>query len=278
MKIFAAITNAGTVKMFFKKTGIKLNYLISYFYLDGQAHKITNEYRKMRKSLFLDSGAYSAEAGNIKISVSEYRTYLKLYGSLFGEYFNLDDNFDDPGLNQWNQEFIEKELPPDANNPIPVVHDNEDPFSEFRLYVDQGYKYIALGSTTPISDEVFERIKKDYPNVKVHIFGRLDWNELIRHRPDSADAATWAHAAGNGNIMYWDPDEKERHTISVGSRDRDDNVPHFKTFEHREKLEEFLHNTFSWDYGDLLKKGGAERRMMVNLYFYYEMEKHLSRA
>jgi hypothetical protein len=104
----------------------------------------------------------------------------------------------------------------------------------------------------------------------------LDLDELITHKPYSADAATWAHAAGNGNIMYWDPDEKERHTISVGSRDRDDNVPHFKSFEHREKLEEFLSNNFNYEYTDLLRKGGAERRMMVNLYFYNEMEKYLN--
>jgi hypothetical protein len=276
MKIFAAIANAGTVKMFYEKTGIKLNYLISYYYLDGQAHKITKEYRKMVDSLFLDSGAYSAEAGNIKISVSEYRTYLKLYGDLFNEYFNLDDSFDDTDHNQWNQSFIEKDLPDEAKNPIPVVHDNKNPFNEFRLYVNQGYKFIALGSTTSISDAVFDRINKDYPEIKVHIFGGLDWDELERHRPYSADSATWGHAAGNGNIMYWDPDENERHTISVGSRDRNDNVPHFKTFEHREKLEEFLHNTFSWDYGNLLRKGGAENRMIVNLYFYNEMEKYLN--
>jgi hypothetical protein len=230
----------------------------------------------MIKSLFLDSGAYSAEAGNIKISVAEYRTYLKLYGSLFEEYFNLDDNFDNFSLNQWNQDFIEKDLPPDAKKPIPVVHNNKNPFSEFRYYVDQGYEFIALGSTTPISDDDFEKIKKEYPEVKVHIFGRLDLDELIRHKPYSADAATWAHAAGNGNIMYWDPDEKERHTISVGSRDRDDSVPHFKSFEHREKLEEFLNNTFNYEYTDLLRKGGAERRMMINLYCYNEMEKYLN--
>lgn len=276
MKVFAAINDAEIVKRFYDMTQIRLNFLISYFYIDGQAYKITKEYRKMIGSLFLDSGAYSAEAANIKISVAEYRTYLKLYGSLFDEYFNLDDNFADTDHNQWNQEFIEKGLPPDAKKPIPVVHDNEDPFSEFRLYVDQGYDFIALGSTTPISDDVFERINKDYPNVKVHVFGRLNWNELIRHNPYSADAATWGLAAGNGNIMYWDPDEKKGHTISVGSRDREDNVPHFKNFEHRKKLEEFLNNTFNYEYSDLIRKGGAERRMMVNLYFYNEMENHLN--
>jgi hypothetical protein len=210
--------------------------------------------------------------------VAEYRTYLKLYGRSFDEYFNLDDSFDDVDHNQWNQGFIEKYLPNDVKKPIPVVHNNDDPFSEFRYYVDQEYDFIALGSTTPISDDVFNRIKKDYPSVKVHIFGRLDWDELESHKPYSADSATWGHAAGNGNIMYWDPDEKERHVISVGSRDRDDNVPHFNSFEHRQKVEEFLHNTFNYEYSDLLRKGGAERRMMVNLYFYNEMQNYLNQT
>ena len=59
MKIFAAIVDAETVRMFYDKTGIKLIYLISYHYLKGQAYKLTNEYRNMIKSLYLDSGAYS---------------------------------------------------------------------------------------------------------------------------------------------------------------------------------------------------------------------------
>jgi len=42
-------------------------------------------------------------------------------------------------------------------------------------------------------------------------------------------------------------------------------VPHFKKFEHREKVEKFLRETFNYEYSDLLKKGGAEKRMIVNL-------------
>ncbi len=276
MKIFAAIANAETVKMFYEKMEIKLNYLISYFYLDGQAHKLTKEYRNMIDDLFLDSGAYSAEYGNVVISIGEYRKYLKLYWRRFNEYFNLDDNFDDPDHNLWNQEFIEKDLASGAKRPIPVVHDNNNPFAEFRMYADLDYNFIALGSTTKISDEVFERIKAEYPDINIHIFGRLDLDELKKHRPDSADSATWAHAAANGNILYWNPDEEKTYTISVGSRDRNDSVPHFKTFEHREKVEDFLHEKFEYEYSDLLKKGGAENRMIVNLYFYKKIQDYLT--
>jgi len=276
MKIFAAIADAGTVKMFYEKTGIKLNYLISYFYLDGQAYKLIKKYRNMIDDLFLDSGAYSAESGNVVISIGEYRKYLKLYGSHFDEYFNLDDNFDDPDHNEWNQGIIEKDLPAGAKRPIPVVHDNKNPFGEFSKYVQLGYNFIAMGSTTKISDEVFERIKEKYPNVKIHMFGRLDLDELKKHKPYSADAATWAHAAKNGNILYWDSDEEKKYTISVGSREKDDSVPHFKNFEHREKLEEYLHENFGYEYSDLLKKGGAENRMIANLYFYKQMQVYLT--
>lgn len=276
MKIFAAIADAGTVKMFYEKTNIKLNYLISYFYLDGQAYKLTKEYRNMIDKLYLDSGAYSAETRSVFIPKGEYRKYLKLYGRRFDEYFNLDDNFDDPDHNLSNQEFIEQDLPSGAKRPIPVVHSNENPFGEFSMYAQLGYEYIAIGSTTKISDDVFERIKKEYPEIDIHIFGRLDLDELKKHQPHSADSATWAHAAANGNILYWNPDEEKKYVISVGSRDRNDIVPHFKIFEHRDKVEEFLRATFDYGYSDLLKKGGPENRMIVNLFCFKEMQNYLT--
>ena len=276
MKIFSAIDNAETVKMFYEKTNIKLNYLISYFYLDGQAYKVTKGYRNMIDTLYLDSGAYSAETRNVVIPKSEYRKYLKVYGSHFDEYFNLDDNFEDWEHNRENQGFIENELPSVAKKPIPVVHDNSNPFGEFSMYAKEGYQFIAFGSTTTIPDEVFERIKSEYPRIRIHMFGRLDLDELKKHKPYSADSATWAHAAKHGNILYWDREEEIKYIIYAGSRDRSDTVPHFKTFEHREKVEEFLHETFGYEYSDLLKKGGPEKRMIVNLYFYNEIQVYLT--
>ena len=55
MKLYAAIAFADTVRMFYEKTGLKINYLISYAYLKGQAYKLFHEYKNMYESLILDS-------------------------------------------------------------------------------------------------------------------------------------------------------------------------------------------------------------------------------
>ena len=277
MKIFAATSNVEIIRKCYEKTGgIKLNYLISYFYLNGQAYKATNEYRDMIDTLFLDSGAYSASTGRAKVSVSEYRTYLKLYGHLFDAYFNLDDDFDNPAHNQWNLKFIKSGLHKGANKPVPVVHDDEAPFGEFCEYAMQGYKFIALGSTTVLSKDFYQRVKKEYPKVDLHIFGRLNWKELTEHKPYSADAKTWLDTAATGNILYWDPDTNERHTVNMGSRIKNGQAGTlFKTFEKREKLEQFLDQTFHYSYRDLISKGDYNKRAIINLYYFWQMQNYL---
>jgi hypothetical protein len=277
MKVFAALDDAETVRKFYDKTGIKLNYLISYYYLGGQAYRLTKEYRKMIKELYLDSGAYSVEAGKSKITITEYLKYLSLYGDKFHQYFNLDDKFNDPEYNQSNQEYLESNLPRDAKKPIPVVHDNEDPFSEFRLYVETGHDFIAIGSTIAIPDETMERIKKAYPDVHIHIFGKVAFEMLLRHMPYSADATTWSDAAQYGEILYWDPDENEPHKIYMGSTERrDEHENHYKRFAKRDKVEAFLKDTFGYEFRDLLIKSGAEARRIVNLYYYNQIENYLT--
>ena len=107
MKVFAALDDAGTVKKFFDKTEIKLNYLISYYYLDGQAYRLTDEhkYKDMINELYLDSGAFSVAAGRSKITVTEYSKYLNLFGDRFDQFFNLDDQFNNPGTNTFGRHF-----------------------------------------------------------------------------------------------------------------------------------------------------------------------------
>ena len=173
MKVFAAVNDAEVIRIFYEKTGMKLNYLISYFYLDGQAYRMAHEYRHMINELYLDSGAFSVAGGRSKITVTEYCKYLKLYGEQFTQYFNLDDRFDDPAHNQWNQEYLEKKLTGDVKKPIPVVHDTEDPFAEFSQYVDSGHDYIAIGSTIDVPDETMVRIRETFPDVKIHLFGKI---------------------------------------------------------------------------------------------------------
>jgi hypothetical protein len=277
MKVFAAINDAEVIRIFYEKTGIKLNYLISYFYLDGQAYRVTHEYRHMINDLYLDSGAFSVAGGRSKITVTEYCKYLKLYGEQFTEYFNLDDRFDDPAHNQWNQEYIEKNLPSDAKDPIPVVHDTEDPFAEFKYYVDLGHKYIAIGSTIDIPDETMVRIRETYPNVDIHFFGKIAVKKLEKLYYCSADSTTWADAAAVGDVLYWDPDENSFHKIYMGSTERkDSDSDHYKKFSKKEKFDDFIRNKFDFEYSDLLKKSGNYARHIVNLYYYRQLEEYIT--
>jgi hypothetical protein len=276
MKVFAALNDAEIVRMFYDKTGIKLNYLISYFYLDGQAYRLIEEYKRMINKLYLDSGAFSLATGRSKITVTEYSKYLKLFGDKFDQYFNLDDKFDNPDHNQHNQQYLEDNLP-GAKKPIPVVHDNNDPFSEFSYYVTLGHNYIAIGSTINIPNDTMIRIKESFPDVYIHLFGKISLKELETGYFYSADSTTWADAAGFGDILYWDPDENEFHKINMGSTDRrDDEADHYKRFAKKDKVEAFLKDTFNYEYSDLLIKNGAYNRHIVNLYYYKQLEDYLT--
>ena len=158
-----------------------------------------------------------------------------------------------------------------------MVHDDKDPFADFRGYADMGHDFIAIGSKTKLSDETIRQIKEQYPSVRIHIFGQLDIEWFKKHKPYSADAATWAHAAGFGDILYWDPDENVHHKIYMGTTDRKDtDSVHIKKFAKREKVEAFLKDTFDYQYSDLLPKSGAKAREYVNLYFYKQVEDYLT--
>ncbi len=143
--IFNAMSTVDIVKILYDKTGIKANVMISYPYLEGNASKATKVYRGIIGKLYLDSGAFSSFTGKFKVSRHEYALYLKRYGHLFDEYFNLDDKFDDAAHNLENQYYLEGELG-DVRKPIPVIHDPENPFMELQVYAEMGHNYILLSA------------------------------------------------------------------------------------------------------------------------------------
>jgi hypothetical protein len=231
----------------------------------------------MINELYLDSGAFSVAGGRSKITVTEYSKYLKRFGDRFDQYFNLDDQFDDTDHNQYNQQYLEEHLPGGAKKPIPVVHNTDDPFSEFKYYVDLGHDYIAIGSTINIPNETMVKIKGSYPSVKIHLFGKIALRQLERLYYYSADATTWADAAAVGDVLYWDPDEKTFHKIYMGATERKDtDSDHYKKFSKKEKFDAFLNDTFGFEYGDLLKKKNNYARHIVNLYYYKQLEDYLT--
>ena len=271
MKIFNAIETANIIPLLYEKTQVRANILMSYPLLKGNAYKLTKEYRDMIDSLYLDSGAFSASRGKFKLTVSEYRRYIKRYGHLFDAVFNLDDDFNNPDHNYNNQAYLEEALSEMTVRPIPVIHDKDDPFQEFEVYVKQGHDYIAVGSNSKLPDDVYKKIKDNFPDVKIHMFGSLNRKMLMNHKPYSADATTWAIQAGNGRIYYWDPLDQDDYLIYGGEREvNDETIKTFDSFHHKTELEAFLLEKFRYDRNDLLTS--TEARRIVNLYFFKQLE------
>jgi hypothetical protein len=277
MKLFMAIDFADIVPIYYDKTENKLNVLISYQYISGQAVKLTKLYRDKIDQLYLDSGAFSASTGKSIITISEYRRYLQRYGKYFDAVFNLDDDFTNPDHNYNNQVYLEKGLQGTGILPIPVVHDPEKPFEELKKYADQGHSYIAIGSSEKLPDDTFMKIKDQYPDLKIHMFGNFNRRMLFTHKPYSADSAEYVHAAGYGNILYWDPNENKEYKIWVGGVEKEDpSLVHFNQFEKQKELEEFLFKTFQFEYKHVL--ASAEARWIVNLYFFKQLEDAINRS
>ncbi len=269
MKILNAIDNAEIVPIFFEKTGEKLNVLVSYAYLKGNGVKLTKDYRDKIDSLYLDSGAFTAASGKVHISLSEYRRFIRRFGSLFDEVFNLDDNFDDPNHNKQNQIYLEEDLPEGSKIPIPVLHDKVDPLREFKEYADEDHDYIAIGSNLP--RKVLDVIWKNFSGINIHMFGKLNRKLLFDYNPFSADASTWAKAVGFGKLYYWDLEDKKEYTISLGEREgsKGSGIP-FDDFHHKSQLESFLNDKFGVNRTQLMSDYTAKQ--IINLYFFKQLE------
>ena len=110
------------------------------------------------------------------------------------------------------------------------------------------------------------------------MFGTLERLMLFKHKHlYSADSSAFAKEAGLGNILYWDPIDKEEYMIDVGGRKKEgSNFIHFKTFRHRANLEEFLKTTFNYGYQDLLTS--HEAKSIVNIYFFTQLQDRVNQS
>jgi len=278
MDLYLAIVHPDTVRMFYEKTGIKANFLISYAYQEGNISKLVKTYRHMIKKLAIDSGAYSVITGKKKIPLREYIEFLLRYGDYFDICFSLDDRFDDAEHNLENQMQLENALRDKLWKPIPVIHDFEDPYKEFELYVGLGHDYVAIGSMgarKKVPQEVIAKIKENYPEIKTHLFGDLNLAKLKKFRPFSADSAGWAHQGGKGgSIMYWRRSENKAYIYNVGAIDSTINQKyHLKNSSFYDEIMHFI-EPFGFTYPSLVSS--ANDRWVLNMYFFTQVEDYLT--
>ena len=279
MKIYSVVNHGDIVREFYDKTGIKPNIMISYTYHERNMTLLTKTCRDLIDELFLDSGAFSVFTGKKNINRYEYLLFLRLFGHLFTRVITFDDKFDDAGHNFENQLILEDALKDKGIRPIPVVHDFENPYKEFEMYVRLGHDYIGLGSMgsrKSIPNNILGKIRTKHPKIKVHKFGTLNQEMLLQYRPESADSSGWAqHAGKGGSVYYWRPSENKRYEYNVGGKDskasEEKNVMKCPFYD---EIVEFWMKKFNYTPETVVSDAGA--RQIINLYFNTQFEAYLN--
>lgn len=166
--------------------------------------KLLKYFKKKRKKIFLDSGAFSAYTRGKEVNLDEYIEFIKEYKNKIGTYVNLDVIGSPEGT--WkNQRYMEKK----GLMPLPVWHPPFEDLDILQKYVDAGYDYIGFGGLA--KNEVPERITigrldkafriTQEKGIRIHGFGMTS-QELMKKYPwFSVDSTTWTIASAMGTII-----------------------------------------------------------------------------
>lgn len=220
-------------------------FLESYHYINTARH--TAAIRRDKRTVFLDSGAFSAFTKGAQIRVEDYAAFIKKNADIIHLAANLDDLHKREQMTWDNQKALESF----GLKILPVFHTREDP-KWLKKYMDAGYDYLALGGMVPESKvwlkQWLDHIWGDYltdkkgrPLIKIHGFGLTTFDLMLRYPWYSVDSTSWVLAGRYGLIWYVDDEGKPvRLYISDQSPKRKDWDSHFDTLSaiHKKKLTE----------------------------------------
>lgn len=173
--------------------------------------------------VFLDSGAFAFQGRWLKPTHGKIRRYDLLdpavearvkfqkayikYCIKYGGRFDCYANFD------WRRQSplvygIQKELEGEGIHPLPTVH-GDDGVEWFKKYIDEGYKFIAVGRggrrdrnrSMMYLDRIFNTREKTGKNVHLHGFAITDFELMLRFPWYSVDSSTWIRAGATGSIF-----------------------------------------------------------------------------
>jgi len=198
MKIYLAIGSLSTVPLF-KEEGVE-RVLVSYYEVNGRA-----DIKLPFEDVMLDSGAYSVEHTQKRVSLQAYGLWLELYISNYPQiknYANLD-NLSDYQETERNQSYLESL----GLCPIPVYHYGES--TEVLDKLCNKYEYVGLGGMAigqmPSKNlkRFWEFVYSKYKDNKFHFFGVGTMFPFADHQPFSLDSASWSIYVKYGHILIY---------------------------------------------------------------------------
>jgi hypothetical protein len=256
---------------------VKLSAMLSYGRRNKESSKLLFEYRKYLKRVALDCGTWTRNQ-NMKryqdiITFRGYLSFLKNLKDRLDFYFNYDEDYskDSFDTNLGYQLDMEKEGYKEA---IPVIHNCYN--QEINYYVDEGYKYIAIGSGELASaslDELSYIVNPLYRRgIKVHFLGCTEYRKLAYLPVFSADSSTWAQAGARDYIKYWNPGRsKLDKTDKIYLDERIWDYPYL------DQLEDYLDDELGLEIDTLLGKGKHLNRQLVNIHYFVNLEDRINK-
>lgn len=187
---------------------LKLRILLSYwYYKDTDLDELFQTYfTKPYPDVLADSGAFSAMTQGAMITVDEYADWVRQWRHLFTAYANLDVIKDAEATWRNHEAMKERGL-----KPVPCFHVLED-FDWLRRYVDDGYRYIALGvaGMQARRDAVMRWLVKCFKiagdEAVFHGFALTSWKVLRSFPWYSADSSSWGAGFRYGRVPLFDAD------------------------------------------------------------------------
>lgn len=278
MKIYmAALETCHIVEYHKLFPDAQINLLIGYGSPASQGlHFMLNKFRDKIGSIMLDAGTYELNngkkpSGRMALNLEGYKTYLKMFAHLFDHYFNFDEDFSANGMhtNLCNLD----ELEAAGLSPIPVVHNIYG--DEIDLFIDRGYKYVALGSDQITSKKHLAHAMEKFvkADVKVHLFGNSTFDYLANFPIYSCDTARWAYSAMNGFIYFWNHEKEGTDKNEKLFLERFPGIPRGKgvlSLKNDHPFIQMLHDKFGIDALSLIASG--DYQYLVNMHHNMEME------
>jgi hypothetical protein len=253
----------------------KLNILVSFAYLSINKFDqlIEMKYQSKISSLILDCGAFSARNLKKVIHLDKYTEYLISRGEHFDYYYNLDLDFDN--INYSSSNAYNLIMLQDAGlNPVPVMHSMNT--IELSSYLNDGYPHLAIGSVQKKTNDKLEYVFSSLPKgneTKFHVFGVTDWRSLIRFPIYSCDSSSWAQSSRYRLCYWWNPKIRAPDRLYFGSDLLGNKARKFYQFSpYIQDFRKYLYDVFGFKVKDLLGKGGATNRQIVNIKYYVKLQ------
>jgi hypothetical protein len=194
-------------------------YLESYLYFRKQKKSISELIRGWGvKDFILDSGAFTAYTQGEVIDIREYGETILANKEVITQSANLDV------IGNPEETYKNWLLLTDMGcNTLPVIHYGANK-KWFDVYLgEHKVKYLALGGLVPYVKKKTKikkwldycySILKNYPEVKVHLFG-VTTNWILQRYPIySCDSTGWLYAGKRGRIVVFEKGNIIPHTIT----------------------------------------------------------------